>query len=162
VGNSSTQKRKLPPRAYINIVHRTLIKTGKSKRSAPKNLPHTRTHIIMSKTVHQTTTDQETLPDQACLPQVIRIPDVLARWPWPRAVNPHYEECKRESSAWIESFAKHAFGPRIQKAFKLCDTSMLLCLSLLSYDSSCYASIGLIASMGYAALNKGMSLIGVC
>jgi len=53
--------------------------------------------------------------------QMLRIPDTLASWPWPRAVNPHYEECKRRSAAWSESLG--AFGPKAQIAFNKCDFS---------------------------------------
>jgi len=52
---------------------------------------------------------------------VIRLPDPLRNWPWPRAVNPHYEVCKEESDAWFESF--HAFSPRAQVAFVKCNFS---------------------------------------
>ncbi|RDW85332.1 terpenoid synthase [Coleophoma cylindrospora] len=48
-----------------------------------------------------------------------RIPDTLACWPWQRAINPHYEICKRESIEWLESF--HAFNPKAQDAFNRCD-----------------------------------------
>jgi len=51
----------------------------------------------------------------------IRIPDTLRNWPWPRIISPYYEECKRESEAWIESF--HPFGPEAQKAFNKCNVS---------------------------------------
>ncbi|KAG6359029.1 hypothetical protein INS49_012549 [Diaporthe citri] len=67
---------------------------------------------------------------------VLRIPDTLASWPWPRAINPHYEDCKRESSAWAKGF--HAFGPNAQTAFNKCDFSLL-------------------ASLGYAGLDRGKS-----
>ncbi|KAF8990109.1 terpenoid synthase [Cyathus striatus] len=63
----------------------------------------------------------------------IYIPDNLRNWPWKRAINPHYEQCKSESAAWLESF--HALSPRAQKAFNKCDFSLL-------------------ASMAYPKLNK--------
>ncbi|KAM7218649.1 Isoprenoid synthase domain containing protein [Rhypophila decipiens] len=50
---------------------------------------------------------------------IIQLPDTLRNWPWPRTINPHYEACKRESEAWIESF--RAFSPRAQKAFNRCN-----------------------------------------
>ena len=50
-----------------------------------------------------------------------RLPDTLAGWPWPRRINPHYAEVKAASAAWLESF--HAFGPKAQRAFNLCDFS---------------------------------------
>jgi len=68
---------------------------------------------------------------------VIRLPDTLRHWPWPRTINPHYEICKEESEAWMESF--HAFSPRAQKAFNRCNFSLL-------------------SSLAWANLDKGMSL----
>ncbi|KAK7020181.1 hypothetical protein VNI00_017829 [Paramarasmius palmivorus] len=49
------------------------------------------------------------------------IPNTLRSWPWPRFINPNYEICKVESSAWCESF--NAFSPKAQKAFNKCDFS---------------------------------------
>ena len=54
-------------------------------------------------------------------PQLV-FPDNLADWPWPRAINPHYQECKAASEAWIRTF--NAFGPKAQKVFDKCDFSM--------------------------------------
>ncbi|KAF8550833.1 hypothetical protein OG21DRAFT_1487446 [Imleria badia] len=51
----------------------------------------------------------------------IFIPDLLARWPWPRRINPHYAAVKKESAAWTASFG--AFGPKAQHAFNRCDFS---------------------------------------
>ncbi|KAK0214397.1 terpenoid synthase [Armillaria fumosa] len=50
---------------------------------------------------------------------VFRIPDTLAYWPWPRTINPHYEEVKAASEAWFRSFK--AFGPESQSAFDRCN-----------------------------------------
>lgn len=55
---------------------------------------------------------------------VIRIPDTLINWPWPRIISPYYEQCKAESTAWFEGFK--AFSPRAQKAFNRCDFSKWL------------------------------------
>ncbi len=44
---------------------------------------------------------------------VFRIPDTLTYWPWPRKINPHYEEVKAASDAWFRSFK--AFGPKAQR-----------------------------------------------
>ena len=52
---------------------------------------------------------------------LIRIPDPLRNWPWPRLVNPHYDECKRESDAWFQSF--NAFSQKAQLAFVNCNFS---------------------------------------
>lgn len=57
----------------------------------------------------------------------ITIPDTLRNWPWPRFINPHYEECKAESSAWCEGF--HAFSPKAQIAFNRCDFNLLAALA---------------------------------
>ncbi|KAK0622812.1 terpenoid synthase [Immersiella caudata] len=66
-------------------------------------------------------------------PQWVRIPDNLAHWPWPRAVNPHMEECSAASDAWLQSF--NVFSPKAQAAFSRCQ-------------------FGLLASLGYPTLNK--------
>ncbi|KAF9525604.1 terpenoid synthase [Crepidotus variabilis] len=55
------------------------------------------------------------------------IPDTLANWPWPRAINPAYEDCKISSSAWCEKYG--AFSSRAQKAFNLCDFNLLASLA---------------------------------
>ncbi|KAF8452301.1 hypothetical protein L210DRAFT_3384514, partial [Boletus edulis BED1] len=47
------------------------------------------------------------------------IPNTLARWPWPRRINPHYDAVKKESAAWTTSFG--AFSPKAQHAFNRCD-----------------------------------------
>lgn len=62
------------------------------------------------------------------MPQpLIHLPNTLRNWPWPRAINLHYEECKRESEAWIESF--QAFSPKAQRAFNKCNFSLLSSLA---------------------------------
>ncbi|KAM7187058.1 terpene cyclase [Naviculisporaceae sp. PSN 640] len=63
---------------------------------------------------------------------IIRLPDTLRNWPWRRTINPHYEECKTESEAWIESF--RAFSPRAQKAFNRCNFSLLSSLAWANLD----------------------------
>ena len=45
----------------------------------------------------------------------IFIPNLLARWPWRRRINPHHAEVARESVAWIASFAE--FSSKVQQAF---------------------------------------------
>ncbi|KAG1819038.1 terpenoid synthase [Suillus subaureus] len=49
----------------------------------------------------------------------IFIPDILARWPFPRRLNQHYSKVGAESSAWLESFK--AFSPKAQQAFDVCN-----------------------------------------
>ncbi|KAF8484312.1 terpenoid synthase [Gautieria morchelliformis] len=50
---------------------------------------------------------------------MLYLPDTMANWPWPRAINPNYEEVKAQSNAWFQSF--NAFSPRSQRAFDKCD-----------------------------------------
>ncbi|KAG9312647.1 terpenoid synthase [Chiua virens] len=47
------------------------------------------------------------------------IPDVLARWPWPRQINPNYAVLKKQTDAWVASF--QAFSPKAQHAYDHCD-----------------------------------------
>jgi hypothetical protein len=54
-------------------------------------------------------------------PTRIFIPNVLARWPWPRRINPNYAVVKKEADAWLMSF--QAFSPKAQDAFNRCDFS---------------------------------------
>lgn len=37
-------------------------------------------------------------------PKMIYLPETMANWPWPRYINPHYEEVKAESDAWFKGF----------------------------------------------------------
>jgi hypothetical protein len=52
-------------------------------------------------------------------PTRIFIPNVLARWPWPRRINTNYAVIKKEADAWIMSF--QAFSPKAQDAFNRCE-----------------------------------------
>ncbi|KAI0041515.1 terpenoid synthase [Auriscalpium vulgare] len=63
-----------------------------------------------------------------------RLPETLAGWPWPRMINPHYEEVKAESRAWFHSF--RAFGPKSQDAFDKCDFWLLASLSYPFLDKA--------------------------
>ncbi|KAH7928453.1 terpenoid synthase [Leucogyrophana mollusca] len=47
--------------------------------------------------------------------EVFYMPDTVVDWPWPRIINPHFEEVKLESEAWLRSLK--AFTPESQKAF---------------------------------------------
>ncbi|PBK68860.1 terpenoid synthase [Armillaria solidipes] len=58
---------------------------------------------------------------------VFRLPETVANWPWPRKINPYYEEAKAESEAWFHSF--EAFTPEAQRAFDRCDFSLLASLA---------------------------------
>lgn len=57
-------------------------------------------------------------------PTRIFIPNVLARWPWPRRINTNYAVVKKEADAWLTSF--RAFSPKAQDAFNRCDFSKSL------------------------------------
>ncbi|KAG2136963.1 terpenoid synthase [Suillus bovinus] len=60
----------------------------------------------------------------------IFIPDILARWPFPRHLNQYYFQVRAESSAWFASF--EAFSPKAQQAFDRSNFSLLTCLSNLN------------------------------
>jgi len=56
------------------------------------------------------------------MPGVVKtlyLPETMAAWPWPRAINPYYEEVKAASNAWFKSFKP--FTPESQRAFDKCD-----------------------------------------
>ena len=53
----------------------------------------------------------------------VHIPDTLRNWPFPRHINPHYAEVKKESDAWIESLQPFD-SPKRLKAYLLCDFRM--------------------------------------
>lgn len=61
------------------------------------------------------------------LPRVLYLPDTMVNWPWPRAINPHYEEVKAASNAWFEGFKP--FTPESQMAFNKCDFGETLFLT---------------------------------
>ncbi|KAG1801186.1 terpenoid synthase [Suillus variegatus] len=57
----------------------------------------------------------------------IFIPDLLARWPFPRRLNHHHSKVCAESFSWLASFK--AFSPKAQQAFDRCNFSLLGCLA---------------------------------
>ncbi|KAK0443667.1 terpenoid synthase [Desarmillaria tabescens] len=57
---------------------------------------------------------------------MFRIPNTLTYWPWPRRINPHYEDAKAASEAWLRSFKM--FGSETQSAFDHCAFSLLASL----------------------------------
>jgi len=65
-------------------------------------------------------------------PKKIFIPDLLARWPFPRRHNHCPSKVCAESSAWCKSFK--AFNPRAQHALERCELSLLACLT---YPNAC-------------------------
>ncbi|KZT64788.1 terpenoid synthase [Daedalea quercina L-15889] len=52
-------------------------------------------------------------------PGTFYIPETMANWPWQRAINPHYEEMKEASNAWLKNFKP--FNEKSQIAFDKCD-----------------------------------------
>ena len=65
------------------------------------------------------------------------LPDTMANWPWPRKINPYYEEVTVESNAWFKSFK--FFTPESQYAYDKCD-------------------FGRLASLAYPDISRGASL----
>jgi len=60
-------------------------------------------------------------------PLQFTLPDLLAKFPWPRNLSEHFCEAKAESSAWTESY--HPFDEEGLKGFNLCDFNLLAALS---------------------------------
>ena len=56
--------------------------------------------------------------------RMLYLPETMAKWPWPRAINPHYEEVSAKSNAWFHGFK--AFTARSQHAFDKCDFGMFI------------------------------------
>ncbi|KAG1830853.1 terpenoid synthase [Suillus variegatus] len=59
-------------------------------------------------------------------PKTIYLPDTMVNWPWPRTVNPHYEDVKAEIDASFRDFK--ALSPELQEAFDKCDLALLTAL----------------------------------
>ncbi|KAH9840951.1 isoprenoid synthase domain-containing protein [Rhodofomes roseus] len=55
------------------------------------------------------------------------LPETMSNWPWSRHINPHYEEIKAESDAWLKAF--EPFNEKSQLAFDKCDSALLAALS---------------------------------
>ncbi|KAF7330915.1 Terpene cyclase [Mycena venus] len=66
------------------------------------------------------------------MPTKIKLPDILANWPWSRAINPNYANCRIESRAWSGKF--RVFSPKAQHAFDLCNPSLLASLAYPAVD----------------------------
>ncbi|EED79566.1 predicted protein [Postia placenta Mad-698-R] len=60
-------------------------------------------------------------------PKMIYLPETMANWPWPRYINPHYEEVKAESDAWFKGFKP--FTKQSQIAFDKGDLGRLASLA---------------------------------
>ncbi|KAG2040513.1 isoprenoid synthase domain-containing protein [Suillus americanus] len=52
-------------------------------------------------------------------PKMIYLPDTMLNWPWPRAINTHFEDVKAEVGASFRDFK--ALSPESQEAFDKCD-----------------------------------------
>ncbi|KAM5542450.1 hypothetical protein V8D89_003909 [Ganoderma adspersum] len=58
--------------------------------------------------------------------KILYIPDTMSAWPWPRKINPLYEEVEAESIAWMESFKPYT--PESQTAHNKGDVGRLAAL----------------------------------
>lgn len=56
-------------------------------------------------------------------PRVICLPNTMTNWPWPRAMNPHYEVVKAEVDASFREFK--ALSAESQEAYDKCDSARL-------------------------------------
>ena len=81
----------------------------------------------------------------------IRIPDMMSSWPWPRRINPLYEEVRTEAQAWLRSFSP--FSPKSQAAFEQGKFELLAALALP------YGSRGLwLLFAAYSMLSDGVDV----
>ncbi|KAI9435079.1 terpenoid synthase [Lactarius indigo] len=64
-----------------------------------------------------------------------RLPDLLAKWPWPRVVNKHYEEIRPQFDEWVHAF--EALDAKSQRSFDLCNFALLASLGYPSLDKEC-------------------------
>ncbi|KAG6330338.1 hypothetical protein ID866_8752 [Astraeus odoratus] len=55
------------------------------------------------------------------------LPNTMANWPWPRKMNPYFEEVKAEANEWFRAF--NALTPQSLKAFEKCDFARLASLA---------------------------------
>ncbi|KAJ8461861.1 hypothetical protein ONZ51_g11271 [Trametes cubensis] len=56
------------------------------------------------------------------------IPDLLAHWPWPRAINPMYGEVSKEANYWFRSFK--LFTPESQHAIDRGDSARIAAMAV--------------------------------
>ncbi|KAG1738965.1 terpenoid synthase [Suillus lakei] len=59
-------------------------------------------------------------------PKTIYLPDTMTNWPWPRAINPHFEAVKVEADAWLYGFK--TLSPESLDAFDKCNAAYLVAL----------------------------------
>ena len=86
-------------------------------------------------------------------PSRIFIPDVLARWPWPRRLNPNYAVAKKEADAWMMSF--RAFSPKAQDAYNRCNCSRCCSSYPACKPNLQICLIGLLACLTCPLASKG-------
>ncbi|KAG1722252.1 terpenoid synthase [Suillus lakei] len=60
-------------------------------------------------------------------PKVIYLPDTMTNWPWPRAMNPHFEVVKAEVDVSFREFK--ALSAESQAVFDKCDSARLAALA---------------------------------
>jgi len=65
--------------------------------------------------------------------KMIYFPDTMTNWPWPRAINPHFEAVKFEVDASFRDFK--ALSPKSQEAFDKCNSGAICATSLDSEDN---------------------------
>ena len=53
--------------------------------------------------------------------KMLYIPDTMVDWPWPREINPHYEEVSAKSTAWIYTFCNSIKSFDLKKVIKKTD-----------------------------------------
>lgn len=81
----------------------------------------------------------------------IFIPDLLARWPFPRRLNHHHSKVCAESFSWLASFK--AFSPKAQQAFDRCNFSKTwLIVSMTTYSR---ILSGLLGCLAYPIAGEG-------
>lgn len=86
--------------------------------------------------------------------KMIYLPDTMADWPWPRAINPHHEEVKASANAWFHSC--NVFTSKAQHVYDKCDISMYI--SFKSFNVALLTKCPLLGGMGpllYPLASKG-------
>jgi len=87
-------------------------------------------------------------------PLQFTLPDLLAKFPWPRNLSEHFCEAKAESSAWTESY--HPFDEEGLKGFNLCDFSKWKSLdsfTITILNDNLFTD--LLAALSYSPREKG-------
>ncbi|KAM5537397.1 hypothetical protein V8D89_008916 [Ganoderma adspersum] len=71
--------------------------------------------------------------------KTFRLPETLARWPFPRRLNPYYGKVSEDSADWLRSF--RGFSPSAQNAFDRCNFGLLAALAYPTQDREQYRSV---------------------